>query len=379
MSTKEGRISLVAIFTGLTIIAVPFSIVAIGGTGILMFVGIPLIALSLLRAKNGFDLSKSNNSVFWILSFLLLDAVSYLWSPASATVFFRTTLVTVFIIINKYSEKERKLLLFMACLPTIINFFNIFSGYYVTLTDSERVSVIINGVETDPNYISFCFFPAMAIISDILINKRKRKIVSIFLVTIILMVFYCELMMGCRAAFLSCFVIIFCTFISKKNFKLRSIFPFVLVLVAIYFFIPLILQILPDSVAQRFSYDMLFGSQDKMSGREDIWKSTITFIFNNMGNFILGYGAGSTNYVFSYATHNFFLQIIIELGVIGLILFIGFIISFIRFLWKTNNRISFSLFIGTVFMSLSLSVNSILAFWINIAMAFVFISVDRID
>ncbi len=372
----KQRISLVAIFTGLTIIAVPFSIIAIGGTGILMYTGVPLILLSIVVFFNGTRRKEIIKPVKLLLIFLLYDLFSYAWSPGQPTVFIRTTLVVVCIMVNYYNDKEQKLLFLLAFIPAFINFYNFQTGGYASMERTERLSMVINGVETDPNYLSFSFFPAIVGAVFTMMNTKKRW-VSIVSILIILIVFYCELAMGCRAAFLACFVMIFCSFLISKRFSGRGVLGVLLLLVVFYFFIPFVLQLLPDVVADRFSVDNILGAEDNMSNRTVIWEETFNYIMTNPESFIFGRGAGSTQHYLMMASHNAIIQVLFELGIVGLLLFFAFIVSFLVYMWKNDEKVSFPLFVGTVFMSLSLSINGILVFWINIAMVVLFLSYDK--
>lgn len=371
---RKGRIGIIAILTALTFIATPFSIVSIGGKGVLIFVGIPLLIVSAPSIIKKNSLINLNNHYKWLFFFLAYDLLTYLWSPEAApTVFIRTIAVTICIILNKYSIREKYLLGLVALVIVFINFYFMYIGYYTGVGGSERLSIVINGVETDCNYIALCFFPAVACMSYVIFYRKH----ILFPVFILLLVLYCMLQMGTRAAFLSCFVIFFCVLITTRGHKLRMAILLFLVGITIVEFIPLIMQLLPDSVAERFSAEMLFGSKDNAGGRTDIWVVTINYMINNPEYFILGRGAGSTTYYLPMATHNYLLQILFELGIIGLVFFIGFVVSFIKFVWKQRCVISFALFVGSIFMSLSLAVNTQLCFWINIAMSYAFFTYEN--
>ena len=122
-------------------------------------------------------------------------------------------------------------------------------------------------------------------------------------------------------------------------------------------------------IIDRFSINAVLASGG--TGRFVIWQDTInTYIKAGIGRELGGFGAATSLAVSRIAhyrrinvTHNVFLENLIELGVVGLFLYIAYVLKFTRYAMKKKDVFSFSIMIGFIAMSMSTSIETFKPYW----------------
>ena len=108
------------------------------------------------------------------------------------------------------------------------------------------------------------------------------------------------------------------------------------------------------------------GETDGGALRTVIWKNAIELFFNSP---ILGVGAGSTLPAFVDAgylravTHNFYLALLLEYGILGSMLFFILLIRILKEIQLRNNRFEVAAFWGTMAAALFLDTLTTKFFW----------------
>ena len=184
--------------------------------------------------------------------------------------------------------------------------------------------------------------------------KSKLKLIFIIIILIIL-----SLKVSARSSilvlFISLLVFLFWNIISKNKiiYFLFFIILFISIMLFIYFYtygdeIPLFIKL--NEISN------IYFNKNFFSGRNIIWKNLFEYIKLKP---ILGYGSGVTNEVFSVvqnSTHNFYIQVLLQVGLAGLLSWILFFYQIWRFFYKCKKdkiiRITSSFFVAILIQNI---------------------------
>lgn len=194
-----------------------------------------------------------------------------------------------------------------------------------------RYSIGITGLFKNPNYLTSFFnisFYIVFYICFLVKQSIKQKIILLALLALFLVASFLS---GTRAALLVEFLIIIAVpivFANKKNY-IRFI-PILLIgaFVVVRYY---------DTIDLALS--MFLGGRDALSddGRSEAWNIAVNYILNSP---ILGCGSLAWTSIANGSSHleylhNVFLELFLEQGIIGIILFVGLIFSGLS---KTNKK-----------------------------------------
>jgi O-antigen ligase len=290
-----------------------------------------ILAILILLMKGFFEkkfLPLSRLSIPWIL-FLFYCLASTFWAIEPAYVLDRFSTIIGFLlfylIFSLYKIKENE---FNTCQWLIIlgGFLAaIFAIYFNNSYEhTQRITVSYGSRATDPNQFAFTLLLPVSVCLEQIINQRKRHI-KIMLGIIICVIIFSIIQTGSRGGFLGVFVITMMYLISIR----RSLMPWLIIFVTGI----LIISVAQESFISRWTTAIESGG----AGRVDIWKigiaslkdywvfgaglSNFPIVFNEYGlftPFTTYLGAGS---------HNIFLKIMVELGIVGFLLFVWAIVN----------------------------------------------------
>jgi len=194
---------------------------------------------------------------------------------------------------------------------------------------TARLTLTIAGIQMDPNDLSafflFCFVVALYRI----IMKKD----SFFLnVSILIISTIASGMTASRGGLVSYIVVVIVmTFVSgmkRRSFlgSLKRIATVSLILTMLYF---VLTYILPKE-----SFERLFvNAYESGSGRLDIWRESV-FAFT--ANPLVGYGWGGSY----YRVHNTYLNILVDNGLVGLLLFLSFLFLLVLKAMRAENALA---------------------------------------
>lgn len=271
--------------------------------------------------------------VFWAF-------VSFFWSQdrtRAFTFFTSYALLTglYFLIINQeYSDKTIKLISYALSLGGICL---AISGIYQIVNNTYFLNIRrVVGATNDQNYyfmLSISLFPFFYYV----INKVKKNYIKFIISLFIILLLYTDLYTKSRAGLITLFLFGLIYMLFQKHKK-----RILLLLFAIALFV---LVFAPIDYWDRFA-SMKDLSSDDMNRVTLIWPQAIKAFFQRPIN---GYGIGNgeiylreitsvplylaSSYVLS--AHNVYLGITLDLGIIGLFLYLGFIILPTRNLFLT--------------------------------------------
>lgn len=242
---------------------------------------------------------------------------------------------------------------------------------------SSRISVLVvlifgtynngrlwlsNGIiDEDPNY--FCMYLSYGVISCVqnLMEKNSglKKFESIFELAIYLII--C-LLTGSRGGLLALIfgALIYLIFNGQKEFDLKTIF--IIAFVAIV--LNVALNNASDIIQGRFSVSNVLETGG--SSRTILWAQGID-LFEKSSPFrkMFGYGISTTMTAFSMfgylkinVLHNMFLESLIEIGIVGLLVYLIMIKSFMQNAFRYKDKFGFGVIICMIIMSLTTSISS---------------------
>lgn len=368
-SISKCKIRPAAFFSTLAVICMPFSTISIAGVGILLLIGGPLLYFCIPSLISRLKRKKWDKATVLLTLFFIYGLLGYVWAPSfnvsSVYNYIKNVLIVMCLYCQKYNEQEKGLLCFGSLLSCLIVFYFIFSGNGIGYIEG-RMSIAVFGQMQDPNYIGFVFIAPLAIAFDRLFScsKTSQKLLySLFCI----LVFYSILITGSRGAFLGIATVIFISIIYRFNKLSEKILFFIIMLLILYVLFGIITVYLPDQIAARFSFAVVYKTGG--TGRVDIWLNTLNALMRSKENILFGFGTGSSYSVIRRATHNYFLQLLLELGVVGAGLFCGFLFQWIKRL--KSDSMSFSIVLGCLALSMSLSVNTNYYFWITLILGII--------
>ena len=269
---------------------------------------------------------------------------------------------------NDFSKKELRFFVDGIVLFSVISAIIILIGNLSGKTAFFSIETIW-GITMNKNH--FAVWISLGVILSfycILYSSNKFRYIASFLIVIVSMLF-----MNSRGAILStaiCCLLIFFQFFFSKGYKFKKVMLVLLVIIsAILLYKPLI------RITPRWLYNRYFVNSYQDSSNIDRisrWENGIDGLLNSP---IIGYGPGIfitipkyqvTDYgrqiPSSTPTHNTFLDVAIDGGIIGLILFLVFIFSsFHKVIFKY--KIYYPLLIHFIINSMILGMGKTVYFW----------------
>ncbi|MDR7870027.1 MAG: O-antigen ligase family protein [Tissierellaceae bacterium] len=321
-----------------------------------------LFALVVLFIKNNIYRDEINLSIksplLWYSLYLIWCGISFIWS----IYYIRTVMelfelllygAIFFITLQLNDEDNDKVISVVLLIGSGIALLGILE--YIFITNSRIVSTF-----TNPNpfgtYLLILFLFSWG---TSLNTKRKSFYIPAFIFLVAL------LLSGSRGGYFSTIIGLPFIFIGSdkkelihKFIKTIILFFIALITTRIIMYIAPIAQdnvgLAPSMVDALIRKDTLIGSS--LVGRLEFWKVAWELIKNKP---ILGYGQGtffsayyieySGNQWYSRFVHNHYLQIMAETGIIGIILFLGFLLSIFRILYIKLKSKNYSTYLpGTI-------------------------------
>lgn len=309
-----------------------------------------LIILS-QRFYNVIALIKSEK---YLTIFVFLCLVSALWSDYSLLSFKRSfqLFIIYLVIVEALVNIEPSILLKqLKIVVSFYLFFNLYAGRFVPAA-TDPIFQTWRGIEVQKNHLAqtsiYCLLSAVVFFS--FDKKMKVKLYDAILIFVSVFLIYKA---RSSTAILVLMMIIFVGLIfqiesifSKFGFGrsfLALIFSFILGFTFIFlFFSSDIFSLIPG----------YFGKDTTLSGRSDIWK----FVWDDIENkLLLGYGF-ATYWIMGSArleifadlfegfqvnqAHNGFLEIMLQLGIVGSIFFLFLIAAYIYRMFKINSNLA---------------------------------------
>lgn len=307
----------------------------------LLVLGLGGMAISLRKVPAELRLEKKDPLIFLAI-IILWSGISFIWSihyVRTLIEFLQLTLAAVVLYISSRLDEEGrgKTISVVGLVSSLIALLGILE--YIFVKTGRITSTFVN-----PNpfgtylLILFLFYWGYSL-------REKKLFLNIISVVYLVALF----LTGSRGAYLSLIVAIPFLFIglSKSGIK-KSFLKSVLIFsgsLAITWLVMYIAPIVQESLGLDISLlDSLLRSgslENSSTGRFEFWKTAIRIFAERpltgfgLGTFFQSYFIGyGGNQWYSRFAHNHYLQILAELGIVGLILFLAFILSSLLAFWR---------------------------------------------
>lgn len=352
--------SLYLFLLNIYLVCLPLNAMNIGAFGSALKI---LAVLPILIALLSGDKTQLQKPLRWQFYFTIFAIMSIAWSTSYTLSISRCiTYVLLFVLLLsasffRFDEKELnkvKLALVWSSRITVV--------LMLLFADIIEGRLWLKGIITeDPNYICAYFaFGAVFALNKIMSDKRILfKLCGVLELCLYVYVVFLTGSRGGLISILSAIGIYIITFSKdKKKYIAAKIICFVFVFIAIN----VILDNLPKELRVRFSFDNVAASGG--SGRTELWKNAIDMFKNaNVFTKLFGFGTGTARYDMLHlgyskvsVVHNIFLETLVELGIIGVIIYSVAIISFTKKAFQCKDKFALSVIACMIVLSLSTSI-----------------------
>ncbi len=215
-------------------------------------------------------------------------------------------------------------------------------------------------IEEDPNYL--CAYLSFGVVYaiEVLTGKDtvKRKLISGLE---LILYFYLTLVSGSRGGLLAIAGGAGAFLVAYRGGDVKGILKRTALTVLALGVIFLLINLLPEELSERFTVENVAESGG--SGRTTLWEQAVDLFANSDGiRQLFGYGTATIIQCFKMygynrvqVVHNIFLETLVELGVVGLIIYSAAIFAFIKASYKFADKYAFSVMFSMFVMSLSTS------------------------
>ena len=325
-----------------------------------------IIWLGLIKmfVEGDWKLSSEQKAIVYIfITFGLFLGISFLYTPSPEyglrkALRFNTFAITMFItpllIIKSPEDSKRLLSYFYFLLAVIISIMLFQFIYFLTWGNFAVVLVFWNRISipgANPIQVSRYLAIGAAMMIALLIRNKPSQSLHYF--AILFVILLSIILSGSRGPLVSIIIgsIVYAILYERKYSS--RIFGYGILAIGT---IITLLLLLPESLTQRF-FDISQGSVimtqqgvrriSTIATRFEFWSMSLQAWFSSITSFFIGLGAGSFSSLFIWRDwrwypHNLFFEIIAELGMVGLVIGVLFIIKTYQIINKGIQRGSFT-------------------------------------
>lgn len=318
----------------------------------------------------------TNKLLLWASLFVCCCTASYVWSiaPEESVIRIGTQILYLLMLVaaSSYSYDLAQIVFLKKSLvwsSRVTAIVVLLSGSYY------QGRIYLSGIiQEDPNYLCAYFLFGISVALNTALDSKilKQKLVAVAELIIYTYIIVGSGSRGGLFAVLACALIVFFSYEQGHNI-LKSIskkVAMIIVMSSVAFFAS---SFISGEIMQRFALETLIESNG--TGRFGLWRDALN-AFSDSGILrqLFGYGTASARaitWIFPFERHNvfhnIFIEVLLEIGVIGLIAYGLHIFSMIDFTFKRKEYFAFSVVVGMLILSLSTSIAAFKPYW-NIAM-----------
>ena len=343
-----------------------------------IFALIPLlIGIILFR---GLKIKRSSTLVilmFYILLILITSTFSYSLSASLARLATYSMYVILLLIVTSYPFNEReKKLLFTSFIAIAI--LSAALAYLAPYYFEGRLTFMINStMAEDPNQFSGYLIPGLLFFYYQFLTQHKKKILYLL---VAIFFTYLILLTGSRggllAAIIGLMTLSWLIYYRRTLSIVKATVVVLLVCSLTFFTAAQFINRLDPAISQRFNVEDVAKSGG--SGRTGIWDKDIEIYSNSsVPRKIFGQGAGSLTSLTGRVAHNTWLETLVELGLLGVILFSALVLSIARQLYNSKQILLFSIFISYIGLTVSLSLFGYKPIWAIMILSVIYCSTSK--
>lgn len=273
-------------------------------------------------------------SIFGLFLVTFLSKIFHGYGFATSYIMFFVMLITFPMLNDRYSDAtsfEITVIFFalgiiLTTVASIICAGNDNIYKYIVVMNDQYLGVTRHcGFYSDPNFYAAQVTPAVGALLVIVSNKEEKRWFSIILIIALIMCGITSL----SKSFLLCLTLIFAIWLLSLVVTKPSMFLVALLLMVTSLFLVLSTDMFSDVIDQ---YLIRFGrvtdSSSLTTGRSDLWKEYIAFLWDNPLEAILGQGFTSVFNSVRKGSHNTIIQLIYQFGLIGICFLFSWVMSF---------------------------------------------------
>lgn len=365
---SNNEISIVAVTLGIYFMMMPFDSFPMFGMGSLLRIFALFPVAAILVVKLRFSLQVNSLTMSFLIYCLILFA-SYFYSiyqPATYSYLKRIFLNMVIILcaggMYEYNEAEIEFLKKSLVIGGLATLF--LTLMFADYSSSGRLTLSINGVEQDQNYLNgYLFFAFVYFVSNLVQKKRVLSAVPIG------GIIFFTLMTGSRGALVALLgigaVTAFYILYRNQSINVGTILILAAVAALLVLLYEPVLTLLPESVAERYSVDYIMAHGN--TGRSEIWKYLLgRFLRADLFRTLFGHGYSTVVIVNEYnhlVAHNLWIDHLIMVGAVGELIFISMQLLYVRAAWKSGDPFLLGSYVGYLVMMMTLSLMSYKPIW----------------
>lgn len=343
-------------------LALPLGAVNLGvlGSALKIFAVLPIIIA--LFGSGSFKLKKP---ILGQLLFTLFATLSVSWSVSMEVSLPRVfTYVQLFLLLISgsffhFSEKD-----IQKCKMALVWSSRITVAVVLLFGSYIENRLFLDGViQEDPNYLCAYFsFGVIAAVQELQLNNPfRKKIVYLAELTAYL---YMILSTGSRGGLISILAGVLIYYLTTGERTRKSAVLKITAIFFIFIVLNFLMEYLPEELKIRYTIENVVARGG--SGRMEIWTSIIDMYKSApIARKLFGHGTATIIYSFikygydiRHVAHNIFLETLIELGIIGLIIYICAIFAFLKAAWRNTDKFAFAVVISMVVLSMTISIST---------------------
>lgn len=365
LKRSPEKIHMAAVAAFLTVLCLPFHTLSIGGVGLLMLTGIPLLMLSIPAFLRQFRSNRWDKALLLLLAFFLYNLAAYIWTPTFSMDSVYTYVKIIVVVLSLYcidlNSREKRLLLIAAVFVGLLVCWFIITGRNIYYHEG-RAFLSLFGITQDPNYMGYLFLIPMAVgVAGLFESHTLGGKIAYGAIAVV--VLFAVLLTGSRGALLGLIAVAgVCALTRFHKLWAKVLFCAGMLVLALAVYGAL-LTLLPESLASRFTIESVISSRGTY--RLDTWIRAFKAMGREPYKLLFGFGNGSSLAVIGgrWVAHNFVIQLLLELGIVGSCLFYAFLWRWCRRLARYDSM-CLSAMLGCMAISLTLSVNKVYYFWV---------------
>lgn len=370
LTSDKERIGITAKLLALYFVLMPLDSIDVLGMGsLLRIIAIfPIASIIIINKKSKIQLNRMSKwALLYTASILLSCVYSISFSDSLSSA--RRLLINMVLILcvgSMYDEYNRSEYIFLMKALVLGGVANIILTFLNPETTSRtgRLTLSIAGSTQDMNYINGYMLFALAFFMKKLIKDKK-----LYALAPIVVIFVFTLMTGSRGSLLALAAIVISSilyiFFVDRNIKPGTVLVTIFVVVLFCLFYDRILMLIAPQVAERFTFK--FIQNYRGINRTDLWIYILNkFKGADIFRQIFGFGTGTVYIVNDYThqvAHNLWLDHLIANGIVGLIIFTGMQVCFLKAALKSKDVVLITSYIGLLAMCLTLSLVSYKPIW----------------
>lgn len=366
-ATQDNRARISAIYLAIIMALIPLFNLNIGGRGLFLYLGVGIILTFLTIHR--YTTIRGVRLLYIV--FVFFDLLTILWGKdISSGDIFQWAKTIFFVISISYAVLNTKEL-------KCVYLFQILMGLVVAivlcttkdtmviqgewLTDTGRSILVVGGVQIDPNYTAILMIPAACFFFKKLLQRKSRLIITVASFLGLILIFFALFRSGTRGGLLAVVSSLLFYYIRDTQAGVKKIVWLFLGVAAVVIAFPALMSLLPDNIARRFTLDMMFESGG--SGRIDFWKIILGNVFSSPFAFLFGHGYNAALNLLGIASHNYFIDVLYNGGLVRLILLLLLYKSMFKTAYQNGNLFVQAILVAYIVMSCSVSVGNNMFFW----------------